>query len=128
LQYAPATCAQKFENIFYHYWTVVFFKANLVPTALHNNDSSHGEIYSTQEEQTVYHVHYYLSPIYVQQTVKPSAAGLDCQMAPKHHNVTSFSGLPTCLLQKIIVSPSILKYEISTLGLLADTDYFCTDA
>lgn len=71
-----------------------------MPTALHNNDLSHGEILSTHEKQTVYHIHSYLRPTYVQQTVKPSATGLDCQMAPKHHNMTSFSGLPICLLQK----------------------------
>jgi len=71
-----------------------------VPTALHNNDSSHGEILSTHEEQTVYPIHYYLKPTYAQQTVKPSAADLDCQTAPKHHNMTSFSGLPTPLLRK----------------------------
>jgi hypothetical protein len=43
----------KSENIFYHYWTVVFVRANLLPTALHDNDSSYGEILSAHEEQTV---------------------------------------------------------------------------
>jgi hypothetical protein len=71
-----------------------------VPTTLHNKDSSHGEILSTHKEQTVYHTHYYLNPTCVQQTIKLSAAGLECQMAPKHQNMTSFSGLPTCLLEK----------------------------
>ena len=91
-----------------------------MPTSLHNDDSSHGEILSAHKEQTVYHTHYYLSPTCVQQL---NLLLLDLTVK-WHQNIKTWPlSLDFQLVfyrSRCIVSLSIWKYEFSIVGLLAD--------